>query len=405
MTMSMPRTAASNSGCVFHLQTSRRDCAKLHHSPPYGTGHDSSTIPMPPSPSAADLSLLARLNALRPSSITSLNPTQPSFSPTTGAASSSSGPSDLSARFARLAGSGSSSSLVNNDTEHFDHLDDNGDEELGQEHNPEDDLSLDDLIADLANDKDEWQLDRSEAQRADDLVAMARAALAESQDSTTTVEGDAPINAGNRSQAAASAAGTSKEDSRGNEDEGVEAEAEEYIARALAAVKLEGLGRDEFAQDDEAEGANANQADEDTETGDLQDNASTFTLPSAPTSIPTIPSAPTADPVSTTSTSTLLPSAPTFAPSSKSPGTITSSKASQAPTAKYTDEEIETWCIICNDDATVRCLGCDGDLYCDSCWTEGHRGEDAGFEERMHKAVRFVKKGREEGKRRLVGAS
>ena len=77
-----------------------------------------------------------------------------------------------------------------------------------------------------------------------------------------------------------------------------------------------------------------------------------------------------------------LPSAPTFKPVSLDPETST---------RKYTDEEIETWCVICQDDATITCLGCGGDLYCAKCWREGHIGPDAGLEERRHKWLKYKK--------------
>ena len=98
-----------------------------------------------------------------------------------------------------------------------------------------------------------------------------------------------------------------------------------------------------------------------------------------------------------------LPSVPTTIKAANK--TFSSNTATTTPL-----DETETWCIICLDDAQVKCLGCDGELYCTKCWMEGHKGPDAGLEERGHRAVAYVKGGglkKEEKKaaaRRLVGA-
>ncbi|KAL7379732.1 hypothetical protein ABVT39_004940 [Epinephelus coioides] len=59
---------------------------------------------------------------------------------------------------------------------------------------------------------------------------------------------------------------------------------------------------------------------------------------------------------------------PTQAPAPKS----RISPAAVAHQPSDSDEEELPWCCICNHDATLRCHTCDGDLYCNRCFREGH---------------------------------
>ncbi|ROT39979.1 hypothetical protein SODALDRAFT_142868 [Sodiomyces alkalinus F11] len=94
-----------------------------------------------------------------------------------------------------------------------------------------------------------------------------------------------------------------------------------------------------------------------------------------------------------------LPSVPTAKPTDKTVERLTTKTG-------YTDDDADTWCTVCLEDATLRCLGCDDDVYCTRCWREMHVGPFAAFDDRTHKAVLFNKdrKKKEPKKRVALGA-
>ncbi|EQB51433.1 hypothetical protein CGLO_09031 [Colletotrichum gloeosporioides Cg-14] len=92
-----------------------------------------------------------------------------------------------------------------------------------------------------------------------------------------------------------------------------------------------------------------------------------------------------------------LPSVPTFQPADRAVKRLTSK-------AGFTDEDADTWCTVCLEDATLQCLGCE-DVYCARCWHEMHVGPAAAFDDRTHKAVRFVKPKKDQQRRVALGAS
>ncbi|KND87328.1 Abscission/NoCut checkpoint regulator [Tolypocladium ophioglossoides CBS 100239] len=97
--------------------------------------------------------------------------------------------------------------------------------------------------------------------------------------------------------------------------------------------------------------------------------------------------------------SDVLPSVPTSKPAGKPVKRLTSTTA-------YADDDVDSWCTVCLEDATLRCLGCDDDPYCARCWREMHVGPAAGFDERSHRAVQFTRSRKKEGKPRVaLGAS
>ncbi|KAF2132520.1 hypothetical protein P153DRAFT_382144 [Dothidotthia symphoricarpi CBS 119687] len=382
-----------------------------------------------PASGSSDDTLLARLNALKKSSVsfdtTFKSPVAPASSPKP--------TNDLAARFARLGSpSPSSSPQPSRTTSTNDarapivapgapsYL-----EGIAQgigggtvEFNEEDEKSLEELLGELngaVGERKDWDVSRKEQQDVGKLLKEMRGILPEVQkgraqdlkkagqkggEELTDWE-NVEVDVGN-----GSVKGKRDESTDDEEDEGDEGkkkteddEADDVIARAMAELEIHRkYDAPSPPPEDEKDTDSGDHKQGQTSTKEDNTDDGALSLPSAPTSLPeddlvraqafediftarlaalSAPSTPQTDALG-------LPSAPSFHPTNKPP--------IQSNLQAKLDEEIDTWCIICQDDATLRCMGCDDDLYCQNCWMEGHKGESAGFEERSHKAVLFVRK-------------
>ena len=174
---------------------------------------------------------------------------------------------------------------------------------------------------------------------------------------------------------------------------GADDEADESLQIILDELRID---NDELALSPSPEGHQRREDDEEAEeTNGGQDEESAaapsalapdFQLPSTPTGNlqqKANTSDPDEDSLEARMSALKLPSVPSTRPQSKD-----STAASRLGPSKK-DHNVEEWCIICLNDATVRCIGCDGDLYCARCWREGHQGEGAGYEERRHRWAKY----------------
>ena len=209
-----------------------------------------------------------------------------------------------------------------------------------------------------------------------------------------------PKNAGTRdSEVGNSPAGESDAEKSADEDEDedrdLEAEAreaEEILARLLDEAHLEEKEETDSQPQPPPQSTNPPRPDPTTSNDPL-------TLPSTPSTLLDPPDPPDPETLAFTTSITArmaalqnpttdalgMPSAPSTAPVSP-PRRGTSKPAPEPATA----------CVICYDNATVLCRGCEdnfGDaeeaLYCAKCWKEGHLGADAGAEERAHEWIKF----------------
>ena len=315
---------------------------------------------------------------------------------------------------------------------------------------------MEELLAELGPEQD-WSIKRDDENEIENLLREARGSLKDAPD----VVGDADLEEQHIHVASTTAPDTTRShglpavdvsvfqpepesdddltivpQSRAEVKKSMDDEADEVLKRILDEIQHEPVGKadeDIQATDDNLPPSSAVSPDAPEQPNrrlqsPTQPNNSGFDLPSTPCKDPDpsnpssrstpnhVSTAPSTDDslaarFATLTTSVLgspksstfnLPSAPTSLPTTK-----TTNPNIKTDTTAYTESQIETWCGICTDDATLRCIGCDGELYCTSCWMEGHRGEDAGMEERGHKAVLFGKdkKTKERRKKAGIGAS
>jgi hypothetical protein len=374
----------------------------------------------------SDDDLLARLNALKQSSVSLGTNYNSSITP----ASPPRSTDDLAARFARLGSASPSNSpqpsrtASTNDT-HTPAIAPGARgnlegvaEGVGGDHvefNEEDERSLEELLGELKDtvgERADWDLSNKEQQNVGKLLTDMKKILPQvinsrAQDTNKkqlrgakeelTDWESIEVNIGSGGVTAGHDDHTTEDH---NDDEDgkkptEDEEADDLIARVMAELEIS-RKYDPPSPPPENDDASDTGGENNGRTDRKEDNG--LSLPSAPTSLPeddlertqaiedafTARLAALSAPSLTQTDSLGLPSAPSFSPRKKPP--IQSSLQSRL------DDEIDTWCIICQDDATLKCLGCDGDLYCQLCWTEGHRGEGAGFEERGHKVVLYARK-------------
>jgi hypothetical protein len=377
----------------------------------------------------SDDDLLARLNALKKSSVS----LDTDYRSSIAAPSPPKPTDDLAARFARLGSASPSSSPQPSRTASTidarapiaapgapSYLEGvaEGVGENNVEFNEEDEKSLEELLGELKEtigEKADWELSNKEQQDVGKLLKDMKRILPEivKSRSQDTEPGDSKQASSSREELTdwesievniGSGDVTAEKDQDVDEDHGdggetkkptEDEEADDIIARVMAELDISKKYNppsppSEANHDSDYEDGKNNEVEQKEDTG--------LNLPSAPTDLPeddfertkaiedafTARLAALSAPSPSQTDSLGLPSAPSFSPRKKPPV--------GSNLQKRIDDEIDTWCIICQDDATLKCLGCDGDLYCQLCWTEGHRGESAGFEEKSHKVVLYARK-------------
>ena len=300
-------------------------------------------------PFTEDEALFARLNAIRPTNFSlreNAAPVLPPLHP-----ESEDTPDDLISRFQQIHGRRSTKEnpcVIDED-------DTKGDRPASP--------TLEELLAELGS-EEQYHVDKSDIKEADDLLKEARAALPIGESSNHDEA---------HSESTRSGPGVIKPE----EDKQPLTEDEE--------------DKQPLTEDEEADAALQRILDD---AGSEGEEDAPKPIPSPPASLPKLGMDPKTESFASLQFPSTpdnkfddveLPSAPTSVPKAKH------AKVG-GRTAKATDEEIDSWCIICCANANVQCFGCDKDLYCWGCWREGHTGESAGLEEKSHVWERWSQK-------------
>jgi len=283
-----------------------------------------------------DNTLLARLNNLKKSNV-SLKQSNTVSIPSVSAGQDDT-PEDLLARFQKLHGKNSCGSGELLLTE----------SSVNEGENGPPSPTIEELLADLGH-EEQYTVDPTELKDANDLLAEAKRALPD-------VEAQKQLPQEERSTAPPDGNLDTTTDSAKQGEQDEEAEVAASLQRILDEIELE-----------KHQNPSPSQASPKQSIGYSAppDSISSLIFPSTP------------EDLKHPCTGLDLPSTPKTAPTTRKP-----------EATGYTNEQIDSWCVICCANASVKCFGCDGDIYCWGCWREGHVGEDVGedvgLEEKNH---------------------
>lgn len=199
-------------------------------------------------------------------------------------------------------------------------------------------------------------------------------------------------------------------DSDDSDNEDMKRDVDDVLARFRDELELENaLAKDDPPDDDKSQ-------DGDESSTVLPSTESGFSLPDLPPTLEDLPAARTARAASTDLDDLTARMAALRAPNTNSssddildlPDVPTDAPSKPfkrlATRTNYTGDDMDSWCTVCLEDATLRCLGCDDDVYCARCWREMHVGPQAGFDERSHRAVQFTRDKKTEKRKIALGA-